>query len=68
MTRLFGDTVAVPVPSVGGVRVRIRLLVPEKATPQADGDGAPARVSVFSRPVEGPCVKVIEDVALPVKS
>ena len=64
----FTATAAAPTPSVGGVSVRIRLAVPEKVIPQAVALGTPANVSVFSRPVEAPCVNVTDVVALPVKS
>jgi hypothetical protein len=68
ITLSFGATTAVPIPSVGAVKVRIRLAVPENAIPHAVALGVPAKVSVFSRPVEVPCVNVILVVALPVKS
>ena len=64
----LGATAAAPIPSVGAVRVRTRFAVPEKAIPQAVALGTPAKVSAFSRPVEGPCVNVTDVVALPVKS
>jgi hypothetical protein len=63
-----GATTAAPIPSVGGVKVRIRFAVPENAIPQAVRLGAPASVSVVSAPVETPCVNVTVEVALPVKS
>ena len=68
ITLSFGARTAAPTPSVGVVRVIIRFAVPENATPQAVALGVPAKVSVVSRPVETPCVKVILEVALPVKS
>lgn len=63
----FAATTAEPTPSVGAVRVRIRFCVPEKTAPQAVAVADAASVSVLSKPVEAPCVKVTVLIVLLVK-
>ena len=67
ITLSLGAKTAAPVPSVGAVRVNIRFCVPENTAPQADTEGDAANVSVLSKPVLAPWVKVTVLMVLLVK-